>query len=224
MNLKSLLCMLILFTIILQPLLPLSIADWVTQSDSSMNSQIIDIIFSDDYETALSIMQALAERPDSYVEDIILAIFSTYTGIEFYKHENLLEVLLSALFDPQQDHSLLKTRYDQNKTALHQLIVNLPNIGSPGFKQQIIRLIPLAGEDSYHTVLAQEAKYIISLLKKNNGYVEKAVDQELIALLQVMSELKKPEFAELCITIACLSSNRDIVKLARKVAAGLLEE
>lgn len=209
---------------ILSPLYALNCADIVKQSDSSMNKDIIEFIFSEDYETALSIMRALGQREDSYVEDIISTVFSTYPGDEFYKNENLLEELLSSLFAAQHNRALLSARFNQNKAALHELIINIPHIYSPALKRHLIRLIPLAGHEKYRTVLAQEAESIIILLKANAGYAEKAVDQELITLLKVVAELELTDLAEICITISYVSGNRDIVQLSRQVASGLLKK
>jgi hypothetical protein len=224
MKLKRIIIFLLFFIFILHNLTSSSIADLVLQSDRHMNKEIIDLIFSEDYETVLSIMRALGRRKDSYVGDIIQAVLSTYTGSESYKYENMLEELLSYLFDPADNRGSLRERFDQNKTALTQLITQLPHIHSPCLKQQIIRLIPRAGTDVYHALLAREAEYIASLLENNNGYVDKATDQELITLLEVVSTLNITECAEICLTISSVSGNRDVVHLARKVAKSLLAE
>jgi hypothetical protein len=224
MKLKRIFTFLLFSIFILQHLTSSSITDLVLRSDRRMNKEIIDLIFSEDYETVLSIMRALGQRRDPYVGDIIFAVFFTYTGSEFYKQENMLEELLSCLFDPTHERELLKERHDQNKAALTHLIINLPYIHSPGLKRHLIRLIPLSGQDEYHPLLAQEAEHIASLLKNNNGYVDKATDQELLTLLEVVGKLKITECAEICLTISYVSANGDVVQLARKVAVELLAD
>jgi hypothetical protein len=216
MRIKRLLWGLGFLIIFLQPLLALSLPEWIILSDRSMNGEIVEMIKSTDYETALSIAEALGTRQDPYLADIIMAIFNTHHGKDSAKYEYLLEVMLHSLFNLKLSDGELKNRYELNKGALNQLITNMPYVESPDLKKELIQIIPL--------ILACEMEALISILKKEKGYLEKSQDQELLTLLWAMQRLALPDFIDLCNTVACLSSNKDVVKLARQAAGHLLKQ
>jgi hypothetical protein len=222
MNLKTLWPALAYFALAAAALTALGPEAWVRQSDRSMNPEIIETLRTADYETSVSIMRALGGRGDSYVQDIILWLVSTYRGDRQYKYDYLLEVLLASLFTRGSDPSGLNERFAVNRNALHRLITDMPHLDGAGLKTELIRIIPLSGDGRYGAVLAGEASRLIALLQKRDGRLDAAGNQELLALLICMETLGLREYADQCVAIARLSANRDVVSLARKTAAGLL--
>jgi hypothetical protein len=196
---------------------------WIAQSDRRMNPEIIEALRSADYETALTIMRALGGRKDPYVDDIILRLVSTHRGNRRYKYDYLLEVLLRSLFAPGADPALLRERFDVNRNALNRLITDMPHIGGTGLKTELIRIIPLSGDDRYGAILAGEASRLITLLQKQSGHLDTPETRELLALLTGMETLGLREYADQCVVIARLSADRNVVRTARKIAAGLLD-
>ena len=197
--------------------------DVVLISDRSMNQEIILSISLSDYDTSLLIMNALGQREDGYVADIIIYLYSVYRGREQYKIEFLLQTLLKSLFNPEFSEQELRERFLLNQEALDLLIRHLSDLQSPLLKAEIIKTVGLSENTKYYSLLAAEGELLVALLQKNNGWLDPDSVQELIALLNIIAASGENNFSELCNSIIKFSHNRDVVKLARQVVKGLLE-
>jgi hypothetical protein len=209
---------------VLFPLIPLPAqsADWVTASDRRLDPDIIAILDTADFEQSLEIMRALGKRDEPFAGDIMLHLYAAAHGPARYKYAALLETLLSSLFAPSVPEAVFGRRYSANRSALQPLITDIPHIKSPGLKRELISIITRAGDDRYRTILAAETEKLAGVLRVKNGNLDIETARELLTLLHGIEKLRITECVDQCNAVARYANNRDLVKLARKVAAALL--
>jgi hypothetical protein len=196
------------------PVSPLDIAAWVEQSGRDNNSIVGDIILSEDTDTSLRVISALAKREDPYVEDIIDRIF--YQESSDRDEEYLLEALLFAILKNNNSPEKLVNWYSANPHAYRLLVSNLASFENAFLKSYILLLLPYGELKNAKSLLMSESQKILDEMDGNGGYLTPGRINEVLAVFEDMELYNDPIFSEMCLSLIEKTRQRVVVRRGRE--------
>ena len=215
--------LIILSTLIYPTALPsLDLSQWISSTDRGSNDVIIQFLSASDFGTSIQAIKALGLRKDSYVEDIIANLISSYSHKNFYEKEYLLRILLDSVFPFELKRSEQTERLKINKEAVNMLAGNLYRFQDFQLKSEILRLLALSNHEEHQTALLAEGKNIVKLLIGQSGQVYPGQADLLLSYLEAAKASGNQDFIEPCLSIYELTGDSAVADRAGEVVQYLL--
>jgi len=203
-------------------------AEWgrlVEASDRSLDPAILEAFETGDYDTRLSICEAMGRRSDPLAAGLLAALLAEFSQRGGYRGEHLLRVLLESLFDPRLGPAVLRDRYEANTEQLLAAELRWDAFADPQLKAALLRILPLFDQASSLPLLMAAGKNLIVALEKRDGLLPQAETGLLLDFLATVEELPHSEFLDPCLDVARLSREKIVIDrartLARKLRAGM---
>ncbi len=210
MKIPALKLTLLLLLLSSTPVCPLDIATWVKESGRDSNAVVGDIILSEDTDTSLRVIRALAQREDPYVEDIIDRIF--YQESRDRDEGYLLETLLFSILKMNNSPEKLTIWTASNPHAYNLLVENLASFKNAFLKSYILLLLPYGETNGSKSLLMSESQRILDEMNRSNGYLTPGRINEVLAVFEGMDYYNDPVFSEMCLSLVEKSRQRMVVR------------
>jgi hypothetical protein len=192
---------------------PLDISLWVRESGRANNILIGDIILSEDTDTSLRVIRALAKREDPYMQDIIERLF--YQESKGIDTESLLEILFGAILKQYNSPGKMKAWIDINPRAYDLLIENLLSIENPFLKSYILLILPYGENKKAKSILMSESRAILREMVRDGGYLEPGRIKEVLAVFEGIEAFNDSVFSEMCLSLVEKSRQTVVVSRGR---------
>jgi hypothetical protein len=195
--------------------------DFVAASDSSLDPAIIAAFETVDFDTRLSICQAMGRRPDPAAESLILHLIRVTTKGERHQAEHLLRTLLDSLFSLEGGPEALQQRYAANREALLEVEARWDTFADPQLRAILLRILPLFDEGQARPILMAAGSALISGLEQAEGLLPPGETALLLDFLATVEIIRGPDFLEPCLSIIRLSREKPVIDRARRVSAAV---
>jgi hypothetical protein len=193
----------------------------VEASDRTLDPAILEAFETGDYDTRLSICEAMGRRSDPLAAGLIAALLSDFSHRGGYRGEHLLRVLLESLFDPQLGPAVLRERYEANTEQLLAAESRWDAFADPQLKAALLRILPLFDPARSLPLLMAAGKNLIDALEKVDGLLPPDETGLILDFLSTAQRISTPDFLDPFLEIARLSREKVVIDKARLVAAGI---
>ena len=199
-------------------------AEWgrlVEASDRSLDPAILEAFETGDYDTRLSICEAMGRRSDPLAAGLLAALLADFSRLRGYRGEHLLRVLLESLFDPHLGPAVLRERYEANTEQLLAAELRWDAFADPQLKAALLRILPLFDPSRSLPLLMAAGRSLIDALEKRGGLLPQAETGLLLDFLTTVEGLPDSEFLDPCLEVARLSREKIVIDRARALARKL---
>jgi hypothetical protein len=193
----------------------------VEASDRTLDPAILEAFETGDYDTKLSICEAMGRRSDPLSAGLLAALLADFSQRRGYRGEHLLRVLLESLFDPRLGPAVLRERYEANTEQLLAAESRWDAFADPQLKAALLRILPLFDQTRSLPLLMAAGKNLIDTLEKRDGLLPQAQTGLLLDFLTTVEGLPDSEFLDPCLEVARLSREKTVIDRARAIARKL---
>ena len=193
----------------------------VEASDRSLDPAILEAFATGDYDTRLSICEAMGRRSDPLAAGLLSALLSDFSKRGGYRGEHLLRVLLESLFDPRLGPAVLRGRYEANTEQLLVAESRWEAFADPQLKAALLRILPLFDRASSLPLLMAAGRSMIDALEKGDGLLPQAETGLLLDFLAAVEALSDSGFLDPCLEVGRLSREKIVIDRARAIARKL---
>ncbi len=194
------------------------LAAFVAGSGSTANPVILSMMRSADLGDRLVIAQALGERADPYVGDILEAFASGPGGPGRYQDELVLRVLLSSLLSLELSADARRARIEANRQALDRMVNAMDSFQDPQLQSLLVDAADSLGDTMFHPILAARARVLLDAMTRLQGRLSPQEGAFLLRLLRFFGDHPTMDFLPLCTAAARLSREKTLVDAARNAA------
>jgi hypothetical protein len=194
------------------------LVSWISATEHSHNPIILSLVLSEDFETARRALIALGQRHDSYMEDIIGALFDQYS--RQLVGESYLEYLLEGVLKIKEPAHMLRW-LEENEKVLDRLLSDLEFFDSPYLKASLITLMTRGRLEDRRGNLMKGAHLIVERMIENRGFLEPGETREVLAFFQAAAEIGGKDFLEISLRIVEESRQSLVIREGRSVLAFL---
>ena len=192
---------------------PAGPANWVGGSRQADNAWILYQIREADLSGALAIVQALAQRADPDVGEVLNGLDADAGGRSSFRAEHLLRVLLEPICrDPR--------RLAANTETLSRMARDLSRYEEPLLRARLLSLVPLLPGLPAASVLMREGHRLADRLPGGSPPLE----VEAAFFLEAARRVGGAELGETCRRIAEGTTSPVLAREARRTARELLAE
>jgi len=195
--------------------------DFVAASDSSLDPAIIAAFETGDFDTRLSICQAMGRRADPVAQSLLFHLIRVTSRGERHQAEHLLRALLESLFSPEGSPEALQQRYAANREALLDVEARWDTFADPQLRAILLRILPLFDKGQARPILMAAGSALIGMLEQAEGLLPPGETGLLLDFLAAVETIRDPDFLELCLSITRLSREKPVIDRARRASAAV---
>jgi hypothetical protein len=188
------------------------------QSRRGDNPLIISIIRSESAASTLRIVEALGQRSDPYMEDIIDMLLNQHSDSSLYEY--YLECLLRSILSVRKEQASLWVR--TNPKSFDAMANRLDSISNAFLKAHIISLLVFDSSPDRGRILLTAMTDILNEMRDGPGVLNPGRTKELLAIFSTVEQIGKSEFLGILADLIKHSRQARIVKRGREVVEQIL--